>query len=85
MSLAPALRQFSQFKAQYPGFLLLFKMGDYYEAFHDDARTLSRVVGTSLTESSGVPLAGVPVDAVETHLRKLIAAGHRVALCEQAA
>lgn len=85
---AAALRQFDEFKARYPGYVLLFRLGDFYEAFRDDAATVNKITGVALTTSAingePVAMAGVPHGRVECYLRKLIAAGHRVALCEPA-
>src|ERR1700722_9267342 len=86
-SLTPAMRQYQQFKAQYPGYILFFRMGDFYEMFWDDAKTAARVLGLALTARSkgadAIPMAGVPFHAVDSYLRKMITAGHKVALCEQ--
>ncbi len=87
-NLSPAMRQYRQFKDQHPGYVLFFRMGDFYEMFWDDARVCSRVLGVALTSRNKgspdeIPMAGVPFHAVEGYLRKMIAAGHRVALCEQ--
>ena len=87
-NLSPAMRQYRQFKDDHPGYVLFFRMGDFYEMFWDDARTCSRVLGVALTSRNKgspdeIPMAGVPFHAVEGYLRKMIAAGHRVALCEQ--
>jgi len=90
-SLSPAMRQYQQFKAQYPGYVLFFRMGDFYEMFYDDARVCAKTLGVTLTSRSkgglnaadAVPMAGVPFHAVESYLRKMIAAGHKVAICEQ--
>ena len=87
-TLSPAMRQYRQFKDQHPGYVLFFRMGDFYEMFWDDARVCSRVLGVALTSRNKgspdeIPMAGVPFHAVEGYLRKMIAAGHRVALCEQ--
>ncbi|MCC7349302.1 MAG: DNA mismatch repair protein MutS [Phycisphaerales bacterium] len=90
-SLSPAMRQYQQFKAQYPGYVLFFRMGDFYEMFWEDARIAARALGVALTSRSrggvdaedAIPMAGVPFHAVEGYLRKMIAAGHKVALCEQ--
>ena len=80
----PAMRQFKGFKAQYPDCVLFFRMGDFYEMFYDDAKLCSRVLGVTLTQrSAGVPMAGVPFHAVEGYLRRMIQAGHRVAVCDQ--
>jgi DNA mismatch repair protein MutS len=81
------MRQYQQFKTQHPGYVLFFRMGDFYEMFWDDAIICSKVLGVALTSRSkgddAIPMAGVPFHAVEGYLRKMIAAGHRVALCEQ--
>jgi len=83
----PAMRQYRSFKQQYPDYVLLFRMGDFYEMFYEDAKLASRVLGLALTSRSkgpsAVPLAGVPYHAVESYLSRLIKAGHRVAICEQ--
>jgi DNA mismatch repair protein MutS len=89
--LSPAMRQYLQFKQQYPGYVLFFRMGDFYEMFWEDAKTASRTLGVALTSRSrgglgaedAIPMAGVPFHAVENYLRKMIAAGHKVAICEQ--
>jgi len=90
-TLSPAMRQYQQFKGQYPDYVLFFRMGDFYEMFWEDAEICSRVLGVALTSRSkgglggadSIPMAGVPFHAVEGYLRKMISAGHRVAMCEQ--
>jgi DNA mismatch repair protein MutS len=78
------MRQYARFKALHPECVLFFRMGDFYEMFDDDARLAHRVLGLTLTErTAGVPMAGVPYHAVDGYLRRMIAAGHRVAVCEQ--
>ncbi|NLF31536.1 MAG: DNA mismatch repair protein MutS, partial [Planctomycetes bacterium] len=83
----PAMRQYRQFKQQYPDYLLLFRMGDFYEMFYEDAKTAARVLGLTLTSRSkgptAVPLAGIPYHALDSYLAKLVAANIRVAICEQ--
>jgi len=83
----PAMRQYKAFKDQYPDYVLLFRMGDFYEMFYDDAKTASRVLGLALTSRSkgptAVPLAGIPYHALDSYMSKLIKAGLRVAICEQ--
>src|SRR4051795_7105357 len=86
--LSPAMRQYQQFKAQYPGYVLFFRMGDFYEMFWDDAHAAAKALGVALTSRNKgapdeIPMAGVPFHAVESYLRKMIAAGHKVAICEQ--
>ena len=90
-ALSPAMRQYKQFKTQYPDYVLFFRMGDFYEMFWDDAQTAAKVLGVALTSRSkgglsaddAIPMAGIPFHSVESYLRKMIAAGHRVAICEQ--
>ncbi len=83
----PAMRQYRSFKEQYPDYILLFRMGDFYELFYEDAKIASRVLGLALTSRnkgpSAIPLAGIPYHALEGYLRRLIRAGHRCAICEQ--
>ena len=80
----PAMRQYRRFKEQHPGCVLFFRMGDFYEMFHDDAELAHRVLGVTLTQrTEGVPMAGVPYHAVEGYLRRMIQAGYRVAVCDQ--
>jgi len=80
----PAMRQYRRFKEQHPGCVLFFRMGDFYEMFYDDAELAHRVLGVTLTQrTEGIPMAGVPYHAVEGYLRRMIQAGHRVAVCDQ--
>jgi DNA mismatch repair protein MutS len=82
------MKQYLQVKAKYPDTILLFRMGDFYETFDEDARVASRVLGITLTKrgngaAGDVPLAGFPHHALETYLPRLLKAGLRVAVCEQ--
>ncbi|HEX7370262.1 MAG TPA: DNA mismatch repair protein MutS [Rhodanobacteraceae bacterium] len=84
----PLMRQYFAAKAEYPDTLLLFRMGDFYEMFYDDARRAARLLDITLTqrgESAGapIPMAGVPYHAVESYLAKLVRAGESAAICEQ--
>ncbi len=86
--MTPLMRQYYKIKEKYPGAILLFRMGDFYETFEDDARTVSRILGITLTKrsngmASDVPLAGFPHHALDTYLPRLVQAGMRVAVCEQ--
>lgn len=86
--ISPGRRQFLEFKAKYPDSLLLIRMGDFYEAFDEDAHTLSKVLGIALTSrESGAggkaPLAGIPHHALDNHLGTLVAAGLKIAIAEQ--
>lgn len=84
----PLMKQYYATKAKYPDAILLYRMGDFYETFGEDAVTTSRILGITLTKrSSGSPgtveLAGFPFHAIDTYLPKLVRAGQRVAICEQ--
>ncbi|HSR15110.1 MAG TPA: DNA mismatch repair protein MutS, partial [Gemmatimonadales bacterium] len=80
----PLLQQYRDIKAQHRDAILFFRMGDFYEMFYEDAELGARVLQITLTSrGDGVPLAGVPVKAAADYLRQLVAAGHRVAICEQ--
>jgi DNA mismatch repair protein MutS len=85
----PLMKQYASVKAKYPDTILLFRMGDFYETFDDDAKTTSKVLGITLTrrgkaaDGGETPLAGFPYHALETYLPKLLKAGLRVAVCEQ--
>ncbi|MBI3578741.1 MAG: DNA mismatch repair protein MutS [Ignavibacteriales bacterium] len=82
------MRQYQQVKAKHPDTILLFRMGDFYETFDEDAKLASKVLGITLTKRGNgaageIPLAGFPHHALDTYLPKLLKAGHRVAVCEQ--
>jgi len=84
----PLMQQYREIKARHPHTILFFRMGDFYEMFEDDAKLAARELGLTLTSRNNggaaeVPLAGVPVKAATEYLRRLIAKGHRVAICEQ--
>ncbi|CAM3286948.1 DNA mismatch repair protein MutS [Rhodothermus bifroesti] len=84
----PLMRQYYKIKARYPNAILLFRMGDFYETFEEDAQIVSRVLGITLTkrangQAADVPLAGFPYHALDNYLPKLVRAGYRVAICEQ--
>ncbi|HET8771417.1 MAG TPA: DNA mismatch repair protein MutS [Gemmatimonadaceae bacterium] len=87
-SATPLMAQYREIKARHPNAILFFRMGEFYEMFHDDAETASRVLGLTLTSRNNggaaeVPLAGVPVKAAADYVRRLVQQGHRVAICEQ--
>ena len=84
----PLMRQYYKIKDRHPQAILLFRMGDFYEAFEEDAKTISSILGITLTKRSNgaakdVPMAGIPHHALDNYLPKLIRAGKRVAICEQ--
>ncbi|MFN3839573.1 MAG: DNA mismatch repair protein MutS [Cyclobacteriaceae bacterium] len=84
----PLMKQYNAIKAKYPGALLLFRVGDFYETFGQDAIATARVLEIVLTKrgngsASEIELAGFPHHALDTYLPKLVRAGHRVAICDQ--
>src|SRR5471032_1986208 len=85
---SPMLEQYIQIKAANPDCLLFYRMGDFYEMFFDDAESASRELGIVLTkrgkhQGRDIPMCGVPVVRADEYLHRLIALGHRVAVCEQ--
>ncbi len=88
MSITPLMAQYGKIKESYPDTILLFRMGDFFETFEEDAKIASKVLGITLTKRANgaageVPLAGFPHHAIDNYLPKLVRAGYRVAVCEQ--
>jgi len=88
MALSPMMQQYLRIHDQYPDCLLLFRLGDFYELFFEDAKTASRELELTLTgKDCGLeeraPMCGVPYHSVNTYVEKLIARGYKVAICEQ--
>ena len=86
--LTPAMRQYLDIKSRYPDCILLFRMGDFYEMFFEDAVVASKILDITLTsrnkgKEDSIPLCGFPYHAVSTYLAKLIDAGFKAAICEQ--
>ncbi len=83
----PLMRQYNQFKAKHPDAILLFRVGDFYETYGEDAVKTSKILGITLTRhgkgASQTELAGFPHHALDTYLPRLVRAGYRVAICEQ--
>lgn len=84
----PLRRQYLEIKRRYPGMILFFQIGDFYETFDEDAHVTARELGVALTrkwfgKGQPHPLAGVPVRSIESHLAKLINRGYKVAICDQ--
>src|ERR1700721_1186732 len=84
----PMMAQYLEIKAANPDCLLFYRMGDFYELFFDDAETASRALGIVLTKRGkhlgrDIPMCGVPIERADEYLHRLIALGHRVAVCEQ--
>ncbi len=88
MSKTPLMSQYYKIKEAHPDTILLFRVGDFFETFEEDAKTASKVLGITLTKrgngnAEATPLAGFPYHAIDTYLPKLVRAGFRVAVCEQ--
>ena len=89
VALTPMMKQYFEFKAQHPDAVLLFRCGDFYETYSEDAVVASDILGITLTKRSNsgqgkvVEMAGFPHHALDTYLPKLIRAGKRVAICDQ--
>ena len=88
MSKRSMLDQFAEIKAQHPDTVLFFRMGDFYEMFHEDAVIASEVLGITLTSrdknsDNPVAMAGVPWHSVESYLQSMLRAGYKVTMCEQ--
>ncbi len=84
----PLMKQYAQVKARYPDTILLFRMGDFFETFEEDAKITAKVLGITLTRRGNgtageIPLAGFPHHALDVYMPKLLKAGYRVAVCEQ--
>jgi DNA mismatch repair protein MutS len=84
----PMMEQYIEIKAANPDCLLFYRMGDFYELFFDDAEIASRALGIMLTKRGkhlgrDIPMCGVPIERADDYLHRLIALGHRVAVCEQ--
>ena len=88
IKVTPMMQQYLQIKERYRDAILFFRLGDFYEMFFEDAETAARILDIALTsrnknEDSAVPLCGVPYHSAEPYIRKLLDAGHKVAVCEQ--
>ncbi len=86
--LTPMMRQYQALKARFPGALLMFRLGDFYELFFDDARVAAQELGITLTsrevgKGRRVPMCGVPHHALDTYLARLVEGGHHIAICDQ--
>ena len=86
--MTPMMKQYKQIRAQYPDCIMLFRMGDFYEMFGEDAVLGSQLLDIALTSRNRgkpdeVPLCGIPYHALDVYLRKLIKKGYKVAICEQ--
>lgn len=83
MKLTPMMRQYLDIKKKYQDSILLFRLGDFYEAFFDDALVVSKVLNIVLTKRQDAPMAGIPYHALDNYLKRLVDSGYKVAICEQ--
>src|ERR1700733_5259034 len=84
MSATPMMQQYQSIRRTLPeGTLLLFRLGDFYELFFEDAKVAAPILNVALTKRNGMPMCGVPFHAAEGYVARLIKAGHRVAICDQ--
>ena len=86
--ITPVMKQFFEAKKANPDSIMLFRMGDFYETFDEDAKTTSEALdivltGRNMGHDVRVPMAGVPAHSLDTYLARLIKGGHKVAICEQ--
>ena len=79
----PLQRQYKQIKNKYPNTILLYRVGDFYETFYDDASIAADICGIVLTKRGDMPLAGFPYHQLDIYLTKLVKGGCRVAVCDQ--
>ena len=83
--LTPMMQQYFEVKRGLPkDIILMFRLGDFYEMFHDDAATASKICGLTLTKRGETPMAGIPHHAADNYITKLLAAGKKIAICDQA-
>src|SRR5438046_9047912 len=82
--ITPMMQQYQRLRGCVPGdVLLLFRLGDFYELFFEDAKEAAGLLNVALTKRNGVPMCGVPYHAAQRYIAKLIKAGKRVAICDQ--
>jgi len=81
--LSPMLKQYLEIRDEYKGYIVFFRLGDFYEMFFEDAENISKELELTLTSRAGVPMCGVPYHACEVYLKRLIDKGYKIAICEQ--
>src|SRR5689334_3111157 len=81
--ISPMMAQWQACKNRAPGMLLLFRLGDFYEAFHEDASVLAKELDLTLTKRQEVPMSGIPFHACEGYINKLVSKGFKIAVAEQ--
>src|SRR4030081_3683277 len=83
-ALTPMMQQYQRLRKSVPSdTLLLFRLGDFYELFFEDAKEASALLNLALTKRNGVPMCGMPYHAAQNYIAKLIKAGRRIAVCDQ--
>lgn len=81
--MTPMMQQWHNCKKTQPDAVLLFRLGDFYEAFHEDAKILSKELDLTLTQRQGIPMSGIPYHAAEGHIEKMVTKGYLIAIAEQ--
>lgn len=81
--LTPMMKQYLDIKKQYPGTVLFFRLGDFYEMFQSDAKEVSQILNITLTNRHGIPMCGIPYHAAQNYINRLLKAGKKIAMCEQ--
>src|ERR671934_825199 len=81
--LTPMMRQYQELKRRFPEHLLLYRLGDFYELFFEDAERGATLLSITLTSRQGAPMAGIPHHAAEAYIARLVQAGQKIAICEQ--
>jgi len=81
--MTPLMSQYYDVRAKYPGIILFFRLGDFYEMFDEQAKEVSALLGLTLTARHGVPMCGIPYHAVNNYIVRLLAAGKKIGICEQ--
>ena len=79
----PLMKQYYKIKSQYPGIILFFRLGDFYEMFDEQAREVSALLGLTLTQRNGIPMCGIPFHAASSYIGRLLKAGKKIGICEQ--
>ncbi len=82
-TLTPLMKQYYDIRAQHPGIILFFRLGDFYEMFDEQAKEVSAILGLTLTARNGTPMCGIPYHAANTYITRLLAAGKKIGICEQ--
>ncbi len=79
----PLMKQYCDIKSRYPGIILFFRLGDFYEMFDEQAREVSAILSLTLTQRHGIPMCGIPFHAAATYIGRLLKAGKKIGICEQ--